>query len=641
MPQYNSYYLYQKMIKYDGQDWIPSYPAAYSEDGVDTMPLVKKMDNDPECGYEPVVTPIYRWVDVTYNPSDSSTYMCDECPHDYLTFRALEDGTFTFSPYVVSGVQYSSYIQYSLDSGSTWSTAVSSATTPTIQSGSTVMWKGIKPSLSGETCRFSSTGRFEVEGNVMSLVYGDNFSGQTDLTEYENVFENLFYNCSGLTSAENLILPATVLGYQCYYSMFLNCTSLTTAPQLPATTLAEWCYYGMFQGCTSLTTAPVLSATTLANWCYESMFEGCTSLTTAPILPATTLAVGCYWGMFFECTSLTTVPSNMLPATTLEIACYTEMFINCTSLTTAPVLSATTLEEQCYEFMFSGCTNLSSITCMATDISANSCTNNWVYNVASAGTFIRDCNTNWSTGSSGIPNNWQDNCSTPFSAQYLTFVAEESGTFGFKPLDSMNTVQYSTDNGTTWATLSAESTSSTAYTPTISAGTKVLLKGTMTSNYGCCRFSSSGHFHVEGNIMSLYYGDNFENQTSLSGKVGAFMSIFVDCGSNLTSAENLILPATTLEEYCYYNMFSGCTSITTAPVLSASTMVSYCYAQMFKGCTSLTNITCLAYSMSGSNCTKNWVSDVSSSGTFYKHPNATWLSGNSGTPDNWTVQDYS
>jgi hypothetical protein len=60
--------------------------------------------------------------------------------------------------------------------------------------------------------------------------------------------------------------------------MFLNCTSLTTAPELPATTLAEICYYYMFQGCTSLTTAPELPATTLANQCYESMFSGCTNL---------------------------------------------------------------------------------------------------------------------------------------------------------------------------------------------------------------------------------------------------------------------------------------------------------------------------------------------------------------------------
>ena len=54
----------------------------------------------------------------------------------------------------------------------------------------------------------------------------------------------------------------------CYYNMFNDCTSLTTAPDLPATTLASSCYGGMFYGCTSLTTAPELPATTLAGYCY-------------------------------------------------------------------------------------------------------------------------------------------------------------------------------------------------------------------------------------------------------------------------------------------------------------------------------------------------------------------------------------
>ena len=98
--------------------------------------------------------------------------------------------------------------------------------------------------------------------------------------------------------------PPIAVGRQCYRSMFQNCTSLTTAPELPATTLAADCYENMFYNCTSLTTAPELPATTLANYCYYRMFQSCTSLTTAPALPATTLAGGCYGSMFSGCTSL-------------------------------------------------------------------------------------------------------------------------------------------------------------------------------------------------------------------------------------------------------------------------------------------------------------------------------------------------
>ena len=113
----------------------------------------------------------------------------------------------------------------------------------------------------------------------MSLIYGDDFIGKTTFPENTNYnFNGLFRNCTGLTSAENLILPAT--------------------------TLAIGCYYGMFQGCTSLTTAPALLATILANGCYQTMFHNCTSLTTAPELPATTLTDSCYANMFYNCTSL-------------------------------------------------------------------------------------------------------------------------------------------------------------------------------------------------------------------------------------------------------------------------------------------------------------------------------------------------
>ena len=166
-------------------------------------------------------------------------------------------------------------------------------------------------------------------------------------------YENMFDGCTSLVTAPEL--PATTLTKSCYEYMFY-CTSLTAAPELPATTLAERCYYYMFYGCDSLTTAPELPATTLADDCYYSMFFWCTSLTTAPELPATTLTNNCYACMFNGCTSLTTAPE--LPATTLTNNCYENMFGDCTSLATAPSLPATTLAEDCYNYMFQGCTSL-------------------------------------------------------------------------------------------------------------------------------------------------------------------------------------------------------------------------------------------------------------------------------------------
>ena len=347
----------------------------------------------------------------------------------YLTFIAQEAGTFKFS-----GSTTANTLQYSLDSGTTWTTLPHNTNSPTVQPGSSIIWKGSNLTITSARGigRFSSSGLFYAQGNIMSLLYGDSFTGQTSLAGKDRVNYSLFYNCTGITSAENMILPATTLAQHCYRIMFYGCTSLTTAPELPATTLAEWCYYNMFQDCTSLTTAPELPATTLANYCYQNMFVGCTSLTTAPGLPATTLADYCYNGMFQVCTSLTTAPSlpattlanycyrgmfqgctslttvqQTLPATTLAHNCYGGMFQDCTSLTTAPELPATTLVQNCYDSMFYRCSYLNYVKCLATSgINTNNSTSNWLNGVSSSGTFVKASTATWPTGGNGIPTNW-------------------------------------------------------------------------------------------------------------------------------------------------------------------------------------------------------------------------------------------
>lgn len=274
----------------------------------------------------------------------------------------------------------------------------------------------------------STTGKYECHGNIMSLIYGDNFEDKTTIPS-ACCFNSLFIGCTGLLSAPEL--PATILTDECYDSMFSGCTSLVNAPELSATTLAYNCYGGMFSGCTSLVNAPKLPVTTLTCGCYNYMFDGCTSLVNAPKLPATTLEEGCYSGMFFGCISLTTTPE--LPATTLALGCYESMFQGCTSLTTAPELPAATLSDNCYTNMFSGCTslteapellatilvdacyagifdgcsNLNYIKMLATDISAFDCLYDWVKDVAGSGTFTKNVNmTSLSTGTSGIPSGW-------------------------------------------------------------------------------------------------------------------------------------------------------------------------------------------------------------------------------------------
>ena len=295
---------------------------------------------------------------------------------EYLTFVALEDGTISFNIWQTMGTDMITSISYSTDNGETWSTTNNVnnkeeklVITVNVNEGDKVLWKGDAEQLGfydedeyGDYVGsfFSSTCSFDAMGNVMSLIYGDDFVGETTI-ENSACFTCLFYDYDGekscgIANVNKLALPATTLTEECYAYMFNNCTGLTSAPELPATTLANYCYHYMFNGCTSLTSAPQLPATTLAKGCYNVMFADCTSLTTAPTLPATAFTESCYSSMFASCTSLVSAPT--LPATTLAYHCYDSMFAGCTSLTTAPTLPATTLAQGCYSYMFAGCTSL-------------------------------------------------------------------------------------------------------------------------------------------------------------------------------------------------------------------------------------------------------------------------------------------
>jgi hypothetical protein len=312
----------------------------------------------------------------------------------YFTLKALQSGTFRHTNFAV---------QYSTDGGTTWNTLSSGSSTPTVTAGTKVLFKGtITPSSAYGVGTFTGSGNFETEGNVMSLLYGDNFVGQVDLTGKDYAFYNLFGGAGSLKSAKNLLLPATTLAQYCYANMFYNCTKLTSAPaELPATTLALRCYYRMFMYCTSLATAPALPATTLADSCYYYMFSNC-PLTTAPELPATTMANACYAYMFGKA-KFTTIE---LPATTLANQCYQGMFGGCKNLTTIE-LPATTLKSNCYSYMFVDCTNLSYIKAMFTTEPSDTYTKNWVSKVASSGTFVKNSAATWNvTGANGVPSGW-------------------------------------------------------------------------------------------------------------------------------------------------------------------------------------------------------------------------------------------
>ena len=179
------------------------------------------------------------------------------------------------------------------------------------------------------------------------------------------------------------------------------------------------------------------------------------------------------------------------------------------------------------------------------------------------------------------------------TANTLSIVKENTNAPTIEVFVSTDTVNWS----------SMGNTSTTAITATIPANSKLYLKATASGwcniqNYSN-RITASGSHNVGGNIMSLLYNDNFENQTAIDVK--AFRSLFY--GNNkLVNANQLVLPATTLANNCYQQMFRDCTALITTPELPATTLAQYCYQYMFQGCTSLTTAPALPATTLTDNC---------------------------------------
>lgn len=118
-------------------------------------------------------------------------------------------------------------------------------------------------------------------GNIMSLFYGDYFTGNE--TSFRSSSTNrecyrFFNGMKNIVDASELILPVTTMHIASYEDMFWNNTNLKYPPkELPAT-LESACYRYMFSSCSSLVCSPELPATTLKDYCYKGMFGGCSSL---------------------------------------------------------------------------------------------------------------------------------------------------------------------------------------------------------------------------------------------------------------------------------------------------------------------------------------------------------------------------
>ncbi len=201
----------------------------------------------------------------------------------YLTFEILTGGTIKWEDIISYGNPRQKTIEYSKNGGSWVSiTSNTGASAPTIdvKAGDVLQFRGDNSEYGGNGTNYTRIGtsqnlRFNAFGNIMSII---DSTGYTSIYYTNSQAFNHFFYESNIVNAENLILPATSLGLQCYNYMFSHCTYLVTAPSLPATQFEFTSYMAMFEY-TSIVKAPELLATTLGTrGTYQIMFSHCANL---------------------------------------------------------------------------------------------------------------------------------------------------------------------------------------------------------------------------------------------------------------------------------------------------------------------------------------------------------------------------
>lgn len=126
-----------------------------------------------------------------------------------------------------------------------------------LNAGDTLRFKGENTNYGSYNRVYGAFTRFviegegaEISGNIMSLCYGDNFSGVTE-HNYECLFPYLFAG-SSISNVENLILPIKNVSMFGYWGMFSECTNLAKSPLIEAESIGYKAMGWMFNGCSNL-----------------------------------------------------------------------------------------------------------------------------------------------------------------------------------------------------------------------------------------------------------------------------------------------------------------------------------------------------------------------------------------------------
>ena len=308
-------------------------------------------------------------------------------------------------------------------------------------------------------------------------------------------------------------------------------------------------------------------------------------------LAANELSKGCYERLFYNCTNLVSIPS--LEAQILADSCYKEIFAKCSALDQVVDLDVDQLENACYMGMFRECTNLSRVPALpATQL-----------NTLCYSEMFKGCTK--ITAMPALPaRELYDYC------YYSMFEGCTSLNNFINILSIDNVKDYSYARMFKGCVLMTEP---------VEVRASVIGAGGCESMFEDC--------------TSLVYPTNL---TSDSIGDYAFCAMYKNCSS-------LVIPpylkTENIAEGCYKQMFYGCTSLSRAPELPAYDAKPYCYQEMFYNCPLIDYIACSIEDITPTDCLKDWLYGVASTGYFKEMPNASWTEteprGPSRVPVNW------
>ena len=194
--------------------------------------------------------------------------------------------------------------------------------------------------------------------------------------------------------------------------------------------------------------------------------------------------------------------------------------------------------------------------------------------ISVSGIYVAD----WTGGT--ITGGKTEECPTP----YVTFTANGEQKFKMSTYNyPISGLEYSVNNGD-WATVEAgkEVTFGGTNGALRLRGTNINGTASLWNKYSTITFTDKNvKVACTGDIRTLL---DWRIYNIVKTNKAKFCYLFKDCSVLTTAPE---LPATTLANECYYEMFCGCTSLTAAPKLPAIELAENCYDTMFCNCTSL------------------------------------------------------